>query len=124
MFVTWVQYTKSEAWNNTRRNQKSLVRNILSKQLVIRVPIVYHNLVVVARLASIALFCLSPVVSSLCFVCGLRQERVLLRLIHMVRLTCIVLICLSPIVSGLRFIYGLCSLREERVLLCLQARLR
>jgi hypothetical protein len=70
------------------------------------------------------LFCLSPVVSSLCFVCGLRQERVLLRLIHMARLTCIVLICLLPVVSGLRFIYGLCSLREERVLLRLQARLR
>jgi hypothetical protein len=37
------------------------------------------------------------------------------------RLTCIALICLSVVVSGLRFICDLCGLREERVLLHIQA---
>ena len=76
-----------------------------------------------ARLTYIALIYLSPIVSNLRFICGLRQERVLLHLVHVARLTCIVLICLSPIVSGLHFIYDLYGLREERVLLRLQARL-
>jgi hypothetical protein len=104
----------------TRRNQKSSVRNIISKQLVVRVPILYDNLVHVARLTRIALICLSPVVSGIRFICCLRQEHVLLRLFHVDRLTRITLICLSPIVNGLHFI---CGLRQERVLLRLQARL-
>ena len=95
----------------------------MSNQLVVRVSILYHNLVVVARLTYIALIYLSPIVSDLCFICDRRQARVLLYLVHVARLTCIALIYLSPVVSGLRFIYGLCGLREERVLilLCLQA---
>ena len=78
-----------------------------------------------ARLTCIALIRLSPVVSGLRFICGLRQERVLLHVIHVPRLTCIALISLSPIVSSLRFIFGLYGLREEciLILLRLQARL-
>ena len=96
----------------------------MSKQLVVRVLVLYHYLIAMARLTCIALICLSLVVSYLCFtcgLCGLSQERVLLRLAHVARLTCIALICLSPIVSDLHFIYGLRGLREERVLLRLQA---
>ena len=105
---------------NTQRNHKSSVRNILSKHLIVRVLILYHNLVDVARLTYIALFCLSPIVSGLCFIYNLRQEHVLLRLVHVARLTSIALIGLSPIVSGLRFICGLCGMREERVLILLR----
>ena len=105
--------------------KKPSVRNILSKQLVVRVPILNHNPVAVARLTCIALICLPPVVNGLCFICGLRQERVLFLLVHVARLTCIALTSVSPVVSGLRFIHGLCGLSEERViiLLRLQARL-
>ena len=103
---------------------KSLVRNILSKQLIVLVSILYHNLVVVARLTCIALICLSPIVCDLRFIYGLRQERILLHLVHVARLTCIALIYLSPVVSGLRFIYGLCGLREERVLILLHLHAR
>jgi hypothetical protein len=71
-----------------------------------------------AWLSCIAMICLSPVVSGLC---GLRQERVLLHLVHVPRLTCIALICLSPAVSGLRFI---CGLREEHVLILLRLQAR
>ena len=63
--------------------QKPLVRNILSKQLVVQVPILYHNLVAVARLTCIALIYLSSVVSGLHFICGLyglREEHVLILL--------------------------------------------
>ena len=126
--------TKSKALNShTCTNPlphlyQSSVRNKLSKQLVIRVSVLYHYLVVVARLTCIALICLSPVVSCLrftCGLCGLSQERVLLHLAHVARLTCISLIFMSPVVSSLRFICGLCCLSEERVviLLRLQARL-
>ena len=109
----------------TRCNQKSSVRNILSKQLVVRVPILYHNPIIVARVTCIVLICLSPVVSGLRFIYGLRQERVLFLLVHVARLTCITLICMSPVVSGLCLICGLYSLSEECVviLLCLQAHL-
>ena len=98
---------------------------ILSKQLVVRVPILYHNPVAVARVTCIALICLSPVVSGLRFICGLRQEHVLFLLVHVARLTCIALTSVSPVISGLCFIYGLCGLSEEHViiLLRLQARL-
>ena len=57
--------------------------NILSKQLIIRVPVLYHNLVAVARLTCIALTCLSPVVSGLRFIYGLyalSEERVVILL--------------------------------------------
>jgi len=70
---------------NTRCNHKSLVRNILSKQLVVRVPILYHNLIAMARLTCIALFYISAVVSGLRFICGfcgLREECVLI-LLHL-----------------------------------------
>ena len=76
-----------------------------------------------ARLTSIALIYLSPVVSCLRFtysLYGLSQECVLLHLAHVARLTCIALICLSPVVSGLRFIYGRCGLSEERVVILLR----
>ena len=73
--------------------QKPSVRNILSKQLIVRVPILYHNLIVVAGLTCILLISLSPLVSSLHFIYGLSQERILLRLVHVARLTCIALIC-------------------------------
>jgi hypothetical protein len=95
------------------------VTNIMNKLLTVRVPILYHNLVAMARLTCIALICLSPLVSDLRFICGLRQECILLRLIHVARLTCIALFCLSPIVSDLRFICGLCDLREKGVLILL-----
>jgi len=55
------------------------VRNILSKQLVVRVPILYHNPIAVARVTSIALICLSPIVSGLY---GLSEERVVI-LLHL-----------------------------------------
>ena len=118
-----MELTNLKHGSTTRRNHKYSVKNILSKQLIIRVPILYHNLVVVARLTCIALICLSPVVSCLrftCGLCGLSQERVLLHLAHVARLTCIALICLSPVVSGLRFICGLYGLSEERVVILLR----
>ena len=93
---------------------------ILSKQLVVRVPILYHNPVAVARVTYIALIYLPPVVCGLCFICGLRQEHVLFLLVHVARLTYIALTCVSPIVSGLRFIYSLCGLSEERVIILLR----
>jgi hypothetical protein len=102
----------------------ALVRNILSKQLIVRVPILYHDLIIVARLTCIALIYLSPVVSDLLFICGLRQERVLLRLVHVATLTCSALICLSLVVSGLHFIYGLYGLREEHILILLRLQAR
>ena len=63
--------------------QKPSVRNILSKQLVVRVPILYHNLVAVDRVTCIALICLSPVVSGLRFIsglCGLSEKCVIILL--------------------------------------------
>ena len=104
--------------------QKPLVRNILSKQLIIQVPILYHNPVAVARVTCIALICLSPVVSGLRFIYGLRQERVLFLLVHMARLTCIALTSVLPVVSSLRFICGLCGLSEERVVILLRQQAR
>ena len=121
-----MELTNLKNGTTTRRTHKYSVRNILSKQLVVIVPILYHNLVAVARLTCIALICLSPVVSGLRFIyglCGLRQEHILLHLAHVVRLTYIALIYMSPIVSGLRFICSLCGLREERILLRLQIRI-
>ena len=112
-----MELTNLNHGTTTWRNHKYSVRNILSKQLIVRVPILYHNPVAVARVTYIALICLSPIVSGLRFIYGLRQERDLFLLIYVARLTCIALICLSPIVSGLRFIYGLCGLREERFLI-------
>ena len=50
--------------------KKPSVRNILSKQLIVRVPILNHNPVAVARLTYVALTCLSPVVRGLRFICG------------------------------------------------------
>ena len=116
-----MELTNLKHGTTTRHTHKYSVRNILSKQLIVRVSILYHNLVAMARLTCIALICLSPVVSGIHFIYGLRQERILLHLVHVARLTCIALIYLLPIVSSLRFICDLYGLREERVLLCLQA---
>jgi hypothetical protein len=73
----------------------------------------------VARVTCIALIYLSLVVSGLRFICGLRQEHVLLHLVHVSRLTCIALICMSLVVSDLYFICGLFDFREEHVLILL-----
>ena len=70
--------------------KKPSVRNILSKQLIVRVPILYHNPVAVARVTCIALICLSPIVSSLRFIyglCGLSEERVVI-LLHLQACLC------------------------------------
>ena len=69
--------------------QKPSVRNILSKHLVVRVPIIYHNPVAVARVTCIALIWLSPVVSDLRFIyglCGLSEECVIILLCLQARL--------------------------------------
>ena len=75
----------NKAWNRTNRrlNQKPSVRNIPSKQLIVRVPIINHNPVAMARLTYIALICLLPIVSGLRFIyglCGLSEERVVILL--------------------------------------------
>ena len=78
-----MELTNLKHGTTTQRTHKYLVRNILSKQLVVRVPILNHNPIVVARLTCIALICLSPVVSGLCFIYGLyglSEERVIILL--------------------------------------------
>jgi hypothetical protein len=74
----------------------------------------------VARVTCIAVIGLTPVVSGLRFICGLRQQRVFLCLVHVARLTCIALFYLSPVVSALCFVCGLCGLREKGVLILLR----
>jgi hypothetical protein len=71
----------------------------------------------VARLTCIAPIYLSPVVSGLRFIYDLRQQGIILHLIHVARLTYVGLIYLSPILSGFRFIYGCCSLSEKGVVI-------
>ena len=51
--------------------QNPSVKNTLSKQLVVRVPILYHNTVAMDRVTYIALIYLSPIVRGLHFICGL-----------------------------------------------------
>ena len=89
MFDTWVQYINTSLikhcslikhGTNRRRNKNFSIKNILSKQLVVRVPILNHNPIIVARLTCIALIYLLPIVSDLRFICGLSEEGVVILL--------------------------------------------